>query len=143
MANFIKISFNGKIRRYPYPTTTIEGVLESLRKDFCIDTNTKLNLLYNKEELGISGTLKDLGVPESSELILQLDATNSTFPVKVQTVHGNVYELRFNTGATLKDLYESISQQITFTSTFPLLFNHRMHMGKITQNRTFMPLVSF
>lgn len=130
MVNFIKIGFNGKIRRYPYPTTTIEQFLESLRKDFSIDPNVKLNLLYNDEELSTSGTLKDLGVPESSELILQLDSTNNTFPVKVQTVHGNIYELRFNTGATLKDLYESISQQITFASTFPLLFNHRMHIFK-------------
>ena len=142
MANYIKVSFDGRTKRYLYPTTTIKVFLEVLRTDFSIHANERLNLLDKDEELDTSCTLKELGVTEASELILQLDATNK-ISIKIQTIGGKVYELHFNTNATLKDLYESISQQITFTSTFPLLFNHRMHMGKITQNRTFTPLVCF
>ena len=128
MPSFITVNFNGRLQRFPYPQSTVEDFLKVLRTNCSMNANTKLKLLYENVELAASFTLSDLGVKESSELILQLDTANNSFILKVQTILGKMYALTFNINATLKDLYDSISQQINVTSTFPLLFNHRMHL---------------
>ncbi|CAF1197755.1 unnamed protein product [Didymodactylos carnosus] len=135
MAKVIKVKFNGKTRRYPYPITPIKDFMESLRTDFSILANTKLNLLDNSEELSPSSTLEALGIPAGTELELTSDIDNKDLTIKVQTVTGQVFQFRFDNHSTLNDLYGAIHKQTEFTTTFPLLFNHRMH---IFESRKFL-----
>lgn len=142
MSKIVKVKFNEKTRRYPYPTTTIKDFLKILRTDFKLPTNATINLLDKDEELSTSYTLEELGIAESSELILKLDTEDNGFKIKVQTVLGQVYEFHLNSDATLQDLYGSIQGKIEFTTTFPLLFNHRMHIFKTTKFLS-EPLIDF
>ncbi|CAM4879968.1 unnamed protein product [Rotaria socialis] len=128
MESIIKIKFNGKVKRFPYPATTIKEFIEVLRVEFNVKANTTLNLCDDGEELSTSSKLAELGIKDSSELILISSAENKSFTMKLQTLLGQVFEFRFNNDATLKDLYEAIYLKIEFTTTFLLLFNHRMHI---------------
>ena len=142
MSAIIKVKFNGKVIRFPYPTAIIEDFLEVLRTAFKIQANATLSLYDGEEELSTSSTLNDLGIAASSELILMSTMGNNDFTIKVQTVSGQMFEFHLNNDATLKDLYGAIQTKEDFTTTYPLLFNHRMH---VFQSPKFLtePLINF
>jgi ubiquitin-protein ligase len=142
MSGIIKVKFNGKTKRFRYPTTTIKDFLDVLRTEFNIQANATLSLCDGDEELSTSSTLKNLGIANSSELILISTTENNDFTIKLQTVSGQMFELHFDKNATLKDLYAAIHTKADFTTTYPLLFNHRMH---IFQSPKFLtePLINF
>ena len=142
MARTIKVKYNGKRKLFPYPTTTIDLFLKILRTGFGINTDAKLILLQNDEELSETFTLEDLNIEDSSELKLQIDNENNSFTIKVQTILGEIYKFNFNNDATLQNLYDRINEKIEFTTTYPLLFNHRMHIFKTTSILT-EPLIDF
>ncbi|CAF2142661.1 unnamed protein product [Rotaria magnacalcarata] len=98
-----------------------------------VNANTTLNLCHDGGELSTSSKLAELGIKDSSELILISSTENKGFTMKLQTLLGQVFEFRFETDATLKDLYEAIYLKTEFTRTFTLLFNHRMHIFQSTK----------
>ncbi|UJR07099.1 hypothetical protein I4U23_011387 [Adineta vaga] len=142
MSEIIKVKFNGKTKRFRYPKTPIKDFLDNWRTEFNIPENAILSLYDGDEELSISSTLKDLGIANASELILLSANENKDFIVKLQTVSGQMFEFRFNNHATLKDLYSAIQTKADFTTTYPLLFNHRMHLFQSPKILT-EPLVNF
>ena len=128
MSGIIKIKFNERVKRLKFPSTTIGAFLDVLRVEFEIDANERLELFDKDEELSTKCTLRELGIGESSELILKTRTKNANLLLKLQTVSGEMFQFHFNNGATLKDLYNAIEGKIDCTTTFPLLFNHRMHL---------------
>ena len=142
MPKTVKIKYNEKLARFPYPTTTIDTFLDSLRPKFGIKANVVLSLHYNNEELLGSFTLEELDIQDLSELVLHLDNESSSFTIKIQTISGEVYKFDFKHNATLQNLYDIINEKIEFTTTYPLLFNHRMHIFKSPGILT-EPLVNF
>jgi len=104
MSRIIKVKYDGKTRRYPYPVTPIKDFLEALRTDFKINGNSTLNLVDKDEELPASCTLDQLKVADPSELTLKLDPVNNDFIIRVQTISGQMYSFVFKSTATLKDL---------------------------------------
>ncbi|CAF1138456.1 unnamed protein product [Adineta ricciae] len=142
MSEIIKVKFNGKTKRFPYPSTSIKDFLDELRVEFDLPTTAELSLLEGDEELSVTSTLKSLGIANGSELVLASAVENNSITVKVQTVTGQIFEFHFDQHATLKDLYSAIQAKGGFTTTYPLLFNHRMHIFQSPKILT-EPLVNF
>lgn len=128
MADVIKVEFDGKSRRFPYPDQTVENFLVKLRAEYHISADVDLQLLEGDEELTKSSTLRELGVQPAAKLILKRMDSDNDLIVRVQTVCGQMYRFTLLKEATVKDLYDAIHREKKFTATFPLLFNHRMHL---------------
>lgn len=56
---------------------------------------------------------------------------NKSLMIRIQTLLGQEREYTLDDGKTMRDLYETIKidrDLSSFTTTFPMLFNHRMHV---------------
>jgi hypothetical protein len=124
---------------YPAPEMKIKEFINKLKDDLNVDTKIVLNLFSGKDRLLPSGMIHDYGIKPGDELRLEesvspvsSNVSQVSLNICLQTLAGQQYEYTMSYTATLDDLFSTIDtdKSFSFTSTFPILFNHRMHLWK-------------
>jgi hypothetical protein len=114
----------------PASTTTINDFVSQLKSDLNIDVNTPVILTYQNNRLLPSRTIKDYGIQAGHVLDLKTTLSQALLPIRIQTLSGNQLCYQMPHNATLNDLFDVINkdQTVLLPTTFPILFNYRMHL---------------
>lgn len=118
---------------YPYPTKEliIKDFITRFLEDNSIQTTAQLDLFNENVCLTSSCTLQFFGIQMGQRLQLKLLQNSKPVVIRIQTLLGQERQYTLDDGKTMRDLYETIKidrDLSSFTETFPMLFNHRMHV---------------
>jgi hypothetical protein len=127
------INYLGTNYLYPYPVVelNIKDFITRFLEDNDIQTTVQLGLFDENVCLTRSCTLQFFGIQMGQRLELKPLQNNKSLVIRIQTLSGQDRQYTLNDGKTMRDLYETIKidrDLSPFTETFPILFNHRMHV---------------
>jgi hypothetical protein len=127
------INYLGTDYLYPYPVVelSIKDFITRFLEDNDIETTVQLGLFNENVSLTPSYTLQFFGIQMGQRLELKPLQNNKPLVIRIQTLSGQERQYTLDDGKTMRDLYETIKidrNLSSFTETFPMLFNHRMHV---------------
>jgi hypothetical protein len=127
------INYLGTDYLYPYPAIelSIKDFITRFLQDNNIQTTVRLGLFDENVCLTSSCTLQFFGIQMGQHLQLKPLQNNKLLVIRIQTLLGQERQYTLDDGKTMRDLYETIKidrDLSSFTKTFPILFNHRMHV---------------
>lgn len=132
VSNCVTIKYGNDSCLCPLPpsTTTIKDFIARLKDDLTIDATAPLILTYKNNRLLPSGTLQSYGIQSGCVLDLKSTVAQALLQIRVQTLAGEQSCYSMPSNATLQNLFDAINKDtaFSFTTTFPILFNHRMHL---------------
>jgi hypothetical protein len=132
-SEFLTIRYLGTDYSYPYPVAglTIKDFMARFIEDNRIQATTILGLFNGNKCLAPSGTFQLFNIQMGQLLEVKPSQNKKPLVIRIQTLSGQDRQYTLDDAKTMRDLYEAIkadSGLSSFTGTFPMLFNHRMHV---------------